>query len=281
MSKLLRANFSRLWKNKVFWGCMLFMFLDAVHTVITQYLNFKKYGGERSLYMSEGSLFDQCVAVSIVFAIFIGLYIGTEYSNGTLRNKLVTGHSRSAIYFSNLIVCIAAVLILHVAYIATILAGGFIMFGNFILQPAAFLKTFAVSLIVMTAYAAMFLPISTLITSKSSGVTAVIMTSLILMMLAMVINGGLEEPEVYEAYTVIAANGEEYSEPEMKNPYYVSGVQRKIYEALYDIVPTCHAARIQLDDMPENPAVIPFWSSTVIIVMTGAGVLLFRRKDLK
>lgn len=260
---------------------MLFMFLDAVHTVITQYLNFKKYGGEKSLYMSEGSLFDQCVAVSIVFAIFIGLYIGTEYSNGTLRNKLATGHSRSAIYFSNLIVCIAAVLILHVAYIATILAGGFIMFGNFILQPAAFLKTFAVSLIVMTAYAAMFLPISTLITSKSSGVTAVIMTSLILMMLAMVINGGLEEPEVYEAYTVISANGEEYSEPEMKNPYYVSGVQRKIYEALYDIVPTCHAARIQLDDMPESPAIIPFWSSTVIIVTTAAGVLLFRRKDLK
>lgn len=260
---------------------MIFMFLDAIHTVITQYLNFKKYGGEKTFYMSERLPFEQCVAVSIIFAIFIGLFIGTEYSNGTLRNKLAAGHTRSAVYFANLIVCIAAVLMLHVVYFAATLVGGFIMFGNFIIQPAALLETLAVSLIVMTAYAAMFLPISTLITNKSSGVTAVIMTSFVLMIIAMVINGGLGEPEIYEAYTLIDASGEEYIEPEMKNPYYVSGVQRKIYEALYDIVPTCHAARIQMDDMPENPAVIPFWSSTVIIVTTVAGVLLFRRKDLK
>ncbi|MDE7289516.1 MAG: hypothetical protein K2N71_08475 [Oscillospiraceae bacterium] len=46
MSKLLRANFTRLWKNKVFWGCMIFMFADAFQTVLMQYLSFKKYGGE-------------------------------------------------------------------------------------------------------------------------------------------------------------------------------------------------------------------------------------------
>lgn len=281
MSKLLRANFTRLWKNKVFWGCMIFMFLDAASTVISQYLNFKQYGGEKELYFYGNIAFGQTVAVSIIAAIFIGLFIGTEYSNGTLRNKLVIGHSRGAIYFANLAVCIAAVLLLHVVYVVTTLVGGLIAFGNFIAQPAAFLGTLAVSLIIVTAYAAMLLPISTGVTSKSAGVTAVIMTSLILMILAMVINGALDAPEVYEAYTIIDASGEEYSEPEMKNPYYVSGLQRKIYEALYDIVPTCQAARIQLDDMPENPAVIPLWSSAVIVVTTAAGAVLFRRKDLK
>ena len=198
-----------------------------------------------------------------------------------MRNKLVIGHSRGAIYFANLAVCIAAALLLHVVYVLTIILSGLIMFGNFFTQAGAFLGTLAVSLIIVTAFAAMFLPMSTLITSKSAGVTTVIMTSLILMILAMVINGGLGEPEIYEAYTIIDASGEEYSEPEMKNPFYVSGVQRKIYEALYDIVPTCQAARIQLDDMPENPAVIPLWSSAVIVVTTAAGAVLFRRKDLK
>ncbi|MDE5577881.1 MAG: ABC transporter permease, partial [Oscillospiraceae bacterium] len=245
MSKLLRANFTRLWKNKVFWGCMIFMFLNAFHTVLMLYLNFKKYG---EIYMSENSPFGQTVAVSIISAIFIGLFIGTEYSNGTMRNKLVIGHSRSAIYFANLAVCIAAALMLHLVYVLTTLLSGLIMFGTFITQAASFLGTLAVSLIIVTAYAAMFLSISTLITSKSAGVTTVIMTSLVLMILAMVINGALDEPEIYEAYTIIEANGEQYSEPEMKNPYYVSGLQRKIYEALYDIVPTCQAARIQLDD---------------------------------
>ncbi len=260
---------------------MIFMFLDAFHTVLMQYLTYKQYGGEMENYFYEKLAFGQTVAVSIISAIFIGLFIGTEYSNCTMRNKLVIGHSRGAIYFANLAVCIAAALLMHVVYVVTALLSGLIMFGTFITQTGAFLGTLAVSLIIVTAYAAMFLPMSTLITSKSAGVTTVIMTSLVLMILAMVINGALDEPEVYEAYTIIEANGEQYSEPEMKNPYYVSGVQREIYEALYDIIPTCQAARIQLDDMPESPAVIPLWSSAVIVVTTAAGAVLFRRKDLK
>lgn len=281
MSKLLRANFARLWKNKVFWGCMIFMFSDAFHTVLIQYLDFKKYGDAKEFYIPQNAPFGQIVAVAIISAIFIGLFIGTEHSNGTMRNKLVIGHSRAAIYFANLAVCIAAALLLHVMYVATTLIGGLILFGNFITQTGTFLSIFAVSLIVVTAYAAMFLPISALIASKSAGVTTVIMTSFVLMILAMMVGGGLNEPEIYEAYTVIDSSGNEISEPEMKNPYYVSGVKRKIYEALYDIVPTCQALRIQNDNMPESPAVIPLWSSAFIVVTTAAGAALFRRKDLK
>lgn len=281
MNKLLRANFTRLRKNKVFWGCMIFMFADALNTVISQYISFKRHGGEKADYFSESLALGQTVAVSIIAAIFIGLFIGTEYSSGTMRNKLVIGHSRAAIYFANLAVCVAAAVLIHTAYVVTMLLGGLIMFGNFFTQTGTLIKLFAVSLIVVTAFAAMLLPMSTLIPSKSAGVTTTIMTSFVLMMLAMVINSGLNEPEVYEAYTMIDASGVEISEPEMKNPFYVSGVQRKVYEALYDILPTCQAARIQLDDMPENPAVVPLWSSAVIILTTACGAVFFKRKDLK
>lgn len=260
---------------------MIFMFWDGLNTVISQYISFQNNGGEKGDYLSGNGLLGQTVAVSVIAAIFIGLFIGTEYSCGTMRNKLVIGHSRGAIYFANLFVCIVAALLLHIAYIAATLACGFIMFGNFITQPLTLLGTFAVSLIVVTAFAAMLLPLSTLIPSKSAGVTTAIMTSFALLILAMLINGSLNEPEVYEAYTIIDANGEEYSEPETKNPYYVSGVKREIYEALYDIIPTCQAARIQLDDMPESPAVIPLWSSAVIVLTTACGAVFFRRKDLK
>lgn len=281
MNKLLRANFTRLRKNKVFWGCMIFMFADALNTVISQYISFKRHGGEKTDYFYENLALGQTVAVSIIAAIFIGLFIGTEYSSGTMRNKLVIGHSRAAIYFANLAVCVAAAVLIHTAYVVTMLLGGLIMFGNFFTQTGTLIKLFAVSLIVVTAFAAMLLSMSILIPSKSAGVTTVIMTSFLLMMLAMVINSGLNEPEVYEAYTIIDASGNEISEPEFKNPFYVSGVQREIYEALYDILPTCQAARIQLDDMPESPAVIPLWSSAVIILTTACGAVFFKRKDLK
>ena len=122
---------------------MIFMFLDAFHTVLMQYLSFKQYGGEIENYFSERFAFGQTVAVSIISAIFIGLFIGTEYSNGTMRNKLVIGHSRGAIYFSNLAVCIAAALLIHIVYVATTLVVGLIIFVNFFTQVSAFLGTLA------------------------------------------------------------------------------------------------------------------------------------------
>lgn len=257
------------------------MVVDALNTVISQYMNFKRFGGEKEDYFYENLALGQTVAVSIIAAIFIGLFIGTEYSSGTMRNKLVIGHSRVAIYFANLAVCVAAAVMIHVTYVVTTLLSGLAMFGGIFADAGELIVLFAVSLIVVTAFAAILLPLSSLIPSKSAGVTTVIMTSFVLMMLAMVIHSALDEPEIYEAYTIIDASGEEISEPEMKNPFYVSVVQRKIYEALYDILPTCQAARIQLDDMPANPAVVPLWSSAVIILTTAAGTVFFKRKDLK
>ncbi len=277
MSKLLRANFTRLWKNKVFWGCMIYMFADALQTVLSMYIEHKNNG----VTFSENTAFGQTAAAAIVSAVFIGLFIGTEHSSGTLRNKLIIGHSRAAVYFANLAVCVFASLMIHIVYFLTTLIGGIILFDNFIIAPETLWGSLAVSLIIVTAYAAIFLPVSTLITSKATGSATVILMSFMLMITAMAIYQALNEPEFNPAYTITDSTGNEIIEPETKNPYYISGVQRKIYQALYDIVPTCQAARLQLGDIPENPAVIPLWASTVIIVTTSCGALFFRRKDLK
>ena len=37
MSRLLTVHFSRMWKNKLFWGEMLFMFVLGIFCVITVY----------------------------------------------------------------------------------------------------------------------------------------------------------------------------------------------------------------------------------------------------
>lgn len=281
MSRLLRASFRRLWKNKLFWGCMIFMALNALDTVISQYVSFIKYGGEKETYFYQSQPLGQTVAVSVIAAIFIGLFIGTEYSCGTMRNQLCIGHKRTAIYFSNLAVCIAAAVMMHVVYAAVTVIGGFIAFGNFITDPGTLAEFFAVSLIVVTAFAAILLPISMLVSSKSAGVAATIMTSFVMLMAAMVINSGLNEPMMYEGYTLIDSSGQQITEPETENPFYVTGTKRKVYEALYDILPSCQAWRVQMDDMPENPAVIPLWSAAVIAAATACGTAGFVRKDLK
>lgn len=80
MSKLLRANFTRLWKSKVFWGCILFMFGFSLDFIASQY-KYMEYGYEPNI---DAVLFSDCMYIPIVAAVFIGLFIGTDYSDGRL-----------------------------------------------------------------------------------------------------------------------------------------------------------------------------------------------------
>ncbi|MCM1328777.1 MAG: ABC transporter permease [Ruminococcus sp.] len=250
MSKLLRANFARLAKNKAFWGCMIFSFADALGMVTDMYDYRKSFG----VVYTENTAFGQTFAAALISAVFVGLFVGTEHGNGTIRNKLIIGHSRAAVYSANLAVCAFASVMIHLVYFFTVLLGGVILSDNFITAPGNFWFRFVVSIVIAAAYAAMFLPVSMLVTSKANGVTAVILTALVLIIFSMVISTDFAQAE---------------------------GIKGVIYRALYDILPTCQGLRIQVDDMPQNPAVLPLWSAGVAVAATAAGTVLFKRKDLK
>lgn len=279
MSKLLRANFTRLWKGKAFWVCMFFSFLDAMHTIIMRYINLKLYG---DIFLPNEYLpFQEVIMVFFYSAVLIGFFVGTEYSNRTLRNKLITGHSRGTVYFANLIVCAAASVIIHTVYVLTTLLIGFTIFGNFIGAAGKFLWLYAVSITVAAAFASIFMPISMLIAKKSAGVTAAIITAFVLSTTAIEIDSSLNNFITNESYTLLEAKGITEDIQLDINTIEVSDNQRKIYEILYEILPTCHAIRLQYGDLTEYSAKIPLCSAAVITVTTAFGVLIFRRKDLK
>ena len=55
-----------------------------------------KYGADVEF---DDILFCFAFAVGFVSSVFCSLFIGIEYSDRTLHNKLIVGHSRTAIYF--------------------------------------------------------------------------------------------------------------------------------------------------------------------------------------
>ena len=121
MSRLLNAGFSRLKKSKCFRGFMIFMFLFGGYIKIAEFYNQEKYNTSIPL---DSGLFVYVTVIGILLAAFISLFIGTEYNDGTIRNKLVIGHTRSAIYLSNLIVCLAAGLLMCLSFLcASLLIG--------------------------------------------------------------------------------------------------------------------------------------------------------------
>lgn len=255
MTKLLSANFIRLRKSKLFWLAEGIMVGISVFSVINFYIENHKYPDMSPEY-ADYLLFASAVFIFFVIAVFIGIFIGTEYSDGTVRNKLIVGHTRSAIYLSNLIVCSVFSVIVQLSYMAVILGLGIPLLGNSgEVSLKQFVKYSVYDFAAIIAVTAIIVLISMLIQSKATAsVLAIILTIICLI----------------SSMTVIF---------NLNNPSYLSGTKRIIYQYINDISPYCQIINISGYEKL-NPLCL-LYSFAVIIVFTGVGIIIFRKEDLR
>ncbi len=108
MTKLLSANFSRLLRDKIFWIVSAVMLILAAFVAINNGITADSYYTNTNTVKSLNSCyFNILPMIGFFYSIFISFYIGTDYNDGTIRNKLIIGHNRTNIYLSNYITCIA------------------------------------------------------------------------------------------------------------------------------------------------------------------------------
>lgn len=277
MSKLLSANFARLWKNKVFWLGMIFMFGLGIMLVCSQYWHLQKYGIEPVL---DSTLRTYAIFIGTAAAVVCGLFLGTEYSEGTMRNKLIVGHTRSAIYFANLIVCTAAALLMCAAYFVAVCALGIPLLGGF--QGAArdiFLQL-GVGLAMVIATTALLTPIGTLCQSKAGASVLCILLILVLLFAASYISNRLTAPEMDTEYALNEA-GEVVAMPPEPNPQYLRGNARLVYEFLLDFLPTGQAVQIAMLGGVAHTWQAALYSLAIVLASTLVGLVIFRKKDIK
>ena len=76
MSRLLRASFARLKKDKTFWICLAVMFGIGALFVISNYvtMKFRGYGA-----IVDDALFSYGTYIGMFLAAFSSLYIGKEF----------------------------------------------------------------------------------------------------------------------------------------------------------------------------------------------------------
>ena len=277
MRKLLGANFARLKKSKVFWICMGFMFLFGVYRILNQYQDIVEFGADGYTSMNV-SLFNHAVPIGILCAVFVSLFIGTEYSDGTIRNKLVIGHSRTSVYLSNLITGIAAALLMVIAYTIPVCALGFPLVGS-LTAPAPLIAATALGCVLMTAaFCSLYTLLSMDCQNKAIVAVITILASFVLLMAASLIAARLDAPEYYSNY-VMTEEGPSVTE-EMPNPDYLRGTKRLVYETILDILPTGQGiqyASMQAADLWQ----MPLYSAGIILLSTGTGIAIFRKKDIK
>lgn len=289
MSRLLSANFARLWRSGIFRLALAANVVFGVYLDVEKYFDIKRDPdyymalGERYL-CADGIAFSGWLTLMLVAAVIIGSFVGTEYSDGTIRNKLMVGHKRSTIYLANFIVCAAASLILLIELLAVILGLGKFLFTASYMSVGEIISYTLSGCLTMIALSAILVFITMLIHNKAAGSVTVLIMVMLLLCSALHIDDRLRAPEYHSGITIVGTDAETgmpvFEKEETKNPNYLEGTKRQVYQSLYDALPACQFVQIGNENSDRIP-IMAAYSLGITVVFTVGGLLLFRKKNLK
>ena len=226
-------NFSRIWKDKFFWLCMGAMLIYSVVYMLNgcrqSTVNMPEYN-----YSIDKYYFNFAIVIGAFSALFSSMFFGTEYSDGTIRNKVIVGHTKVNIYIASLITTITATLLMVFVW----------MIGASVAIPILGIwemgiPNLLIYLLIILMLAVALAAICTLINMISANKAFTVVISVLLIMGLLIFSSmfynGLSEPEMISGVQ-ITANGIQMSEP-TSNPNYISGEMRKVYEYILDFLP--------------------------------------------
>ncbi len=274
MYNLLVANFSRLKKNIFFWGMIVISIIIGLLLILNN-----------TTWVTPGVdtlLTSNIIYVGFFISIFVSFFVGIEYADGTIRNKIIAGHKRSQIYLSNLIVSIVGAIIIELAYLFTILSVGSIALKPPTLDFSTLIMVFVDIFMFIIAYSAIF----NFVTLVCSDITVSTVINIILIIVMFVIILIIETPADAEKTTTIYNDGEEI---EVLNPNYPGDNIKNICRTILYSLPLGQSMEIQSaiselslkGESNVNINVMYLYSLVVIVTVSLIGIYIFERKDLK
>lgn len=290
MNKLLSAGFTRLWKSKTFWlgiialpgfmVCVLYSNYSEMKLIETMMAEMDDYVTS-PLFPLDGFLYGICLYIGMFTSIFASLFLGTEYSDGTVRNKLVIGHSRVDVYLSSLTVCFASSLLVYFTAVLVTFAMGIPLFGLPETAPLVILQRYGCGVLMIAALSGLFTLLAMLITNKPVSAIVCTVGFFALLLVTMYIIQRLRAPEMYPGGYEMAVNGELVPMNPTPNPQYLRGTARKVYEFLQDFLPTGVGIQLAQFGYLQHPLQACLCSLFLTAATTVGGILAFQKKNLK
>lgn len=277
MRKLLAANFHALFKNKVFWTMLAATALISAYVVSANY-NAEVQASENPIYLND-VFFTVYQFIDVILAATTSLIIGVEYSDGTLRNKLVVGHRRSEVYLAALITNLTATLLFATVHGVVTFALGSLLLEPSRMPTEQLLALAGLAALGTLALDALFTGLAMNCESRAVSSVASLLLALTLIVTASTIGNKLQEPELSYDDIVISEDGIRYGDL-VPNPAYVDASQRPVYEFVYDLFPTGQLIQISSEDLTRADR-WPAFSASFLILAAGGGYLVFRRKNLR
>ncbi len=280
MSRLLYADFSRLIKSKLFWLGVMVMVGMPLYAVGVRYYDSVIFVGA-VVETADVVWFVGGLYLPVVLSVLVSWFVGTEFSDGTLRNKLAVGHTRIAIYFSNLTTCTAVSLFYHLIFIATLFGAGSLLLKSWETPAKNLAIMTALSVMTVIAISAIFTMLAMLIPSRSAGAVAAILVAMAMLLGAIAVFLMLEAPEYLDNAYHMNSVGEIVKSDPVPNPRYLTGVKREVYQHILNLIPT--GQMLQFGNLEYVPQMcfLPLYAAFVLVVCTTVGIVAFQRKDIR
>lgn len=262
-------------RSKLFY---ILLFLTALAMVYVYYNTYRLQLGPG--FSQLDLYFFQFINVNIVSAaVFCPLFLSSEYGDGALRNKLIVGRTRPQIYLANLAVnclygtaaCLAAVV--TGVCVGVPLLGWFQNAG-----PGMIMLYVLLALATTWVCAALYTFLSMVVASRGVAITLCILLAFGLILLGQYLYLALSQEEVLTAFFYTDTG--EMAVSEQPNPAYLTGFARQVYQFFYELTPGGQAYQI-LGMSAQSPLRMLGYSGLVFVLVTGLGLAIFQKKDVK
>ncbi len=279
-----------MFRSKLFWIFMILSVIFCVYNIYDVATMPAEFGRSEEPYgyVFEAALYFYIMAYCFAAAVIDSLFISREHADGTVRNKIISGHSRASVYLTELIVCTVTGLIMFIVNLA-IISLPFLKFGIHGMDGGVTMRRIILIAVLIIVINAPFVLFSMLISSRASSIVWTIVFIII-----MIVSSGLIQGKISgDSWSRNRREaGEYYNESKI-----LSDTERKVYKALNYILPTnqvLHAYDIDdyladykdISEIPQKKlniylAGLSLLDVVTFAVVTTAGIALFKRKDLK
>ena len=257
MINLINSNIERIRRSKLRYIFPIVIFL----TILTIIYNYLKINDVNNIIIVEDLVLKSGVIIGFIYAIMVNFFIGEEYTNGTIRNKMILGYSRSKIYLANLITLISIALICYILYIIIIFCLGIPLFGNIISSFNDVLIKLIDLAFIIIAYISIYTFICQIISNQVITISLCLLIMILQIFSSLLFITKLEDSEYYDTY--------------------ISKNTKVVYETMINIMPVGQAYEIKNGrTLPEDSfEILWVYSSITSSILTIIGIIIFKRKD--
>lgn len=280
MSNLLRAQLRRTFRGRLFWVEL------AVAAVLALTILLNGYFGTNLTNAYVFKLVARMFGYAPLMGVFVGLFTahlwGCDYEFGTLRNLLICGHSRLAVYGSKLCCAGLAGLAVTGVWLLLNLAVGLPLLGRPGLSDGMLVCYALASLLMVLALAALCTLLASLVSSRSAAYLLCLGAVAAMVIVGMVLYDHFSEPYLVPTGLMTVpdkATGELVTYVP-RNEQYVGGTARVVLELALCLLPGGQGVLL-CEQGAEHMVLLPVCSLLVLVGTTLLGVQQFQRKELR